>query len=447
MGCPSHSYYADCLQGGDGEGSLARQIPLGEDFRRLWGAYGVSAAGSAVAMGALPLVAVLVLHSSTFQVSLLTALSAVASAVIALPLGVRIEHRYKRPVMITADLTRCAMLVSVPVAAAFDGLTFAHLCAVGILQTAASVAFDAASGAHLKALVSPEHRLRANSLFETTNWISVSAGPPVGGLLIGVLGSTTTLAVDAVSFLGSALGIRRIRRPEPAPPAPSAPHLGRDIAAGWQYILRHPGLRPLFYNSLLFGGSIMMTSPLMAVLMLRDLGLAPWQYGLALGLPCLGGVLGSRLTPSLTRRFGQRRILLLSGVARTLWTVLLPLAPSGALGVFIIVAADFGLLFAAGVFNPSFTTYRMEATQDAFMSRVGTSWSVSSKTCQAVFMIAGGLLAEAAGVRGALLIAGVLCMASALLLPWRKVRPSTKGVPAPAGEPAPAPAPSQADSP
>ncbi|WP_327187134.1 MFS transporter [Streptomyces sp. NBC_01334] len=427
---------------------MGRQIPLGEDFRRLWGAYGVSAAGSAVAMGALPLVALLVLHSSAFQVSLLTALSAVASAVIALPLGVRIEHRYKRPVMITADLARCAVLVSVPVAAALGVLTFAQLCVVGILQTAASVAFDAASGAHLKALVLPEHRLRANSLFETTNWISVSAGPPVGGLLVGVLGATATMAVDAVSFLGSALGVRRIRRPEPAPPAPgAAARPGHDIVAGWQYLLRHPGLRPLFFNSLLFGGSIMMTSPLMAVLMLRDLGLAPWQYGLALGLPCLGGVLGSRLAPPLTRRFGQRRILLLSGAARTLWTILLPLAPAGALGVFIIVAVDFGLLFAAGVFNPSFTTYRMEATQDAFMSRVGVSWSVSSKTCQAVFMIAGGLLADAAGVRGTLLIAGVLCMASALLLPWRKARISTGGVPGPAGEPVPEPAPSQADSP
>ncbi|MFI1921503.1 MFS transporter [Streptomyces sp. NPDC020377] len=427
---------------------MGRQIPLGEDFRRLWGAYGVSAAGSAVAMGALPLVALLVLHSSAFQVALLTALSAVASAVIALPLGVRIEHRYKRPVMITADLARCAVLVSVPVAAALGVLTFAQLCVVGILQTAASVAFDAASGAHLKALVLPEHRLRANSLFETTNWISVSAGPPVGGLLFGVLGPTATMAVDAASFLGSAVGVRRIRRPEPAPPTPgAAARPGHDIVAGWRYLLRHPGLRPLFYNSLLFGGSIMMTSPLMAVLMLRDLGLAPWQYGLALGLPCLGGVLGSRLAPPLTRRFGQRRILLLSGVARTVWTILLPLAPAGALGVFFIVAVDFCLLFAAGVFNPSFTTYRMEATQDAFMSRVGVSWSVSSKTCQAVFMIAGGLLADAAGVRGTLLIAGVLCLASALLLPWRKARISTGGVPGPAGEAFPAPSPSQADSP
>ncbi|MFJ9351257.1 MFS transporter [Streptomyces sp. NPDC101237] len=420
---------------------MGRRSVLGQDFRRLWAAYAVSAAGSAVGMGALPLIALLVLDSSPFQVSVLAALSAVASGVIALPLGVHIEHRYKRPVMVTADLVRCAVLASIPAAMAFDRLTFTHLCVVGVVQTAASVAFDAASGAQVKALVVPEHRLRANSLFETTNWICVSAGPPVGGLLIGALGAAATTVVDALSFLGSALSIRRVEQPEPAPPTRAADsHLGRDIAAGWRYLLRHPGLRPLFFNALLFGGSIMMTSPLMAVLMLNDLGLAPWQYGLALGLPCLGGVLGSRLAPPLTRRLGQRRVLLLSGVARTLWTVLLPLTPSGALGVCVIVAADFGLLLSAGVFGPSFTTYRMAATSDAFMSRVGTSWSVGSKSCQAVFMIAGGLIASATGVRGALLIAGLLCMASALLLPWREPRTATAPVPPPATTAGPSPA-------
>lgn len=425
--------------------SVRGRVP-GQGFRWLWGAYTVSAAGSAVGMGALPLVALLVLDCSPFQVSLLAALSAVASGVIALPLGVHIEHRYKRPVMVTADLARGAVLASVPVAMAFGTLTFAHLCAVGILQTAASVAFDAASGAHLKTLVPPEHRLHANSLFETTRWVSVSAGPPAGGLLIGALGAAATLVADALSFLGSALCIRRIRQPEPAPPA-RAPgsRPGRGIAAGWRYLLRHPGLRPLFFNSLLFGGAVMMTSPLMAVLMLDDLGLAPWQYGLALGLPCLGGVLGSRLTPPLTRRWGPRRVLLLSGVARSLWTVLLPLTPSGALGVCVIVAVDFGLLFSAGVFNPSFTTYRMAATPDAFMARVATSWSVGQKTCQAAFMIAGGVVAAAAGVRGALLVAGLLCLASALLLPWRQTPVPDGEVPAPATEaPAPAPAPAPA---
>ncbi|BCJ33938.1 MFS transporter [Actinocatenispora thailandica] len=414
---------------------MRRQHGLGEDFRRLWAGYTVSAAGSAVGSGALPLIALLALHASTFQVSLLAGLSAVASAAIALPLGVRIEYRRKRPVMMSADVLRFAVLASVPAAAALGVLTYPQLCVVGVVQTAASVAFNAASGAHLKALVEPAGRIRANSAFETTNWVSSSAGPPLGGLLIGVLGTTATMAVDAMSFLGSVAGIHRIRRPEPTPPARTdPPHLWRDVTAGWRHLLARRGLRVLFVNSLLFGGPVMMASPLMAVLMLRNLGLAPWQYGLALGLPCLGGVLGSHLTPALTRRLGPRRTLLLSGAGRAPWLLLLPLTPAGALGVGAIVAIDFGLLFAAGVFNPSFSTYRMDATDDAFMSRVVTSWSISSRVVQALFMLAGGVIADLLGVRPALAIAGTLCLASAFLLPWRHRR--SAAVPAPRAEPA-----------
>ncbi|MDI5963466.1 hypothetical protein [Streptantibioticus silvisoli] len=82
---------------------MRRQNGLGEDLRKLWAGYAVSAAGSAVGSGALPLIALPTLHASTFRVSLLAGLSAVASAAIALPLGVRVGYRHKRPVMMTAE--------------------------------------------------------------------------------------------------------------------------------------------------------------------------------------------------------------------------------------------------------------------------------------------------------------------------------------------------------
>ena len=44
------------------------------------------------------------------------------------------------------------------------------------------------------------------------------------------------------------------------------------------------------------------TAPQLAVLMLGDLGFAPWQYALAFGAPCVGGLVGARLSPRLTAR-------------------------------------------------------------------------------------------------------------------------------------------------
>ncbi len=396
------------------------RVRLDGAFRRLWGAYSVSEVGSALGAGALPLIAVLVLRVSAFQVAALAAVSALAAAAISLPLGSFVEFRRKRPVMVIADLVRFAALSSVPLLAAFGLLTYLQLCLVGAIQATCNIVFGAASGAHLKALVPGEQRLPANSRFETTYWTATSIGPPLGGLLISWLGATSTLVLDATSFLLSALGIRSLRTPEGAPPSKALNHhWRRDVTSGWRYIFGHAGLTALFWNSALFGGCIMLSSPLTAVLMLRDLGLSPWQYGLALGLPGLGGILGSFCTRPFTHRFGDRAVLLTFGVLRTLWLGFIPLAPTGTTGLVVIIAADFLLLFSAGVFNPTFVTYRMRATQDSHMARVTTAWSISSKTAQPLFILAGGLLAGATSTRFAIACAAILLLGSGLLLPWR----------------------------
>ncbi|MET7278498.1 MFS transporter [Kribbella sp. NPDC005582] len=394
-------------------------MALGRDFQRLWFAYTASALGSGIGFGALPLIAVLVLDVSTAQVSILAAVSALAAAVFALPLGDVIERRPKRPVMIAADLVRFAALASVPIAALFGVLSYVQLCVVGVLQSAALIAFTSASGAHLKALVGPEGRAEANSKFEQVFWLTMSVGPAIGGGLVSLVGATVTLAVDAVSFLLSALGIRRIQQPEPAP----VEHTGkRDLGAGWRYIFANRGLAVLFWNSQLFGGPLMMISPLLTVFMLRDLHLAPWSYGVFLGVSCLGGVLGAWVAPALTRRFGLHRVLLWSGVLRAPWTLLLPLAPAGMAGFFWLLVAETALLVAAGAFNPSFATYRMEVTEDRYMARVVTSWSITSRSVQPAFMALGAALTAVIGLRGTMYVGGACALLSAFVLPWRSAK-------------------------
>ncbi|MFI6167867.1 MFS transporter [Nocardia sp. NPDC051052] len=260
----------------------------------------------------------------------------------------------------------------------------------------------------------------ANSRFETTAWTVSGLGAPIGGVLIGVFGAGATVLLDAVSFLLSAWGIRSLERPEPTPPVAQAErHWVADIRAGWAYIFRHRALHALFWNAMVFGGAIRLTSPLLAILMLRDLHLAPWQYGVALGIPSFGGIIGSLLTSRLVVRLGERPVLLGFGVLRTCWMGFLVLAGPGIAGLVVVVAAETALLFCAGVFNPVFTTFRMRATDDEFMSRVGIAWSISSRSCQPAFIALGGALATVTSVRFAIGCAAVALLASSLLLPWR----------------------------
>ncbi|MGF1426908.1 MFS transporter [Kitasatospora sp. LaBMicrA B282] len=426
---------------------------LGRRFGWLWAAYAVSAYGSGFGFGAFPLIAVLVLHAGPAQVAALSASGRAVGALLAIPLGPWVEFRRKRPVMIATDLTRCAALLTVPAAYACGLLTFAQLLVVSVVVATADIAFRAASGAFLKALVPPADLLVANSRFESTTWTATVVGPPLGGAAIGLLGPVVTVLADAVSYLLSALGIRAIGGSEPRPARPAEAAAGTavaggtapaggttgvgarlragDLLAGWRHILGHPGLRPLFLNAVMVNGLIMAGEPLLAVLLLGHLGFAPWQYGLAFALPCLGGLIGSRLARRLAARYGQHRVLIGSGALRACWPIGLAFVGPGVPGMLWMMAVQLGLVTCCGLFNPLLATYRLEQTEPGLVARTLAAWSVGTSTGIAVTTALWGLLAAATSPRTALAAAGVLLLATPVLLPRRAgtVRPAAERAP------------------
>jgi MFS family permease len=393
---------------------------LGRQFGWLWAAYAVSTFGTWLAFDAFPLIAILVLHSGPIAVSMLAAAGRVVGAAVAVPLGPWVEFRRKRPVMVAMDLIRFAAVLSVPAAFALGLLSFAHLLIVSIIVAAADIVFRAASGACLKALVQPEDLLVANGRFESTTWTATALGPPLGGVAISLFGPVTTVVVDAVSYLFSAIGIGAIRGSESHPVRTPAPRLRvGDLLEGWRYILTHPTLRPLFFNTVLVNGLIMATAPLVAVLMLGHLGFTPWQYGLAFGVPCIGGLIGSRLARRLVARFGQHKVMLTAGTLRACWSLGLAFIQPGIAGIALVMVVQLGLVTCVGVFNPVLATYRLEQTETDRIARTLSAWSVTSNATIAALTALWGLLASITGPRTAIAIAGVLMLVTPLLLPRR----------------------------
>ncbi|WP_436998186.1 MFS transporter [Streptomyces sp. enrichment culture] len=391
-------------------------------FGWLWTAYGVSTFGTRFAFGSFALVALLVLHAGPAQVSLLAAVGPAVGAVLSVPLGPWVEYRRKRPLMIATDLVRCAVLLSVPFAYALDALTVAQLLVVSVTVAAADITFQAAVGAYVKDVVPREELLRANGRLESTTWTATMLGPPLGGAAIGWFGPVTTVVADAVSYLLSAGalgaaggGDRRPDRPEPRPRLRAG-----DLLDGWRYILRSRDLRPLFLNTVLVNGLIMASSPLLAVLMVGPLGFAPWQYGLAFAAPCLGGLVGARLSRRLVARFGERRVLRVAGTLRACWSAGLALVGPGIAGLVLVIVVEFGLITSMGVFNPVFSTHRLERTPTDRVVRTLSAWSATSKASIAALTALWGLLASVTGPRTAIAVAGALLLATPLLLPRRR---------------------------
>jgi hypothetical protein len=412
---------------------LGRQS-LGRQFGWLWAAYAVSAYGSGIGFGAFPLIAVRVLHSGPVEVSALSASGLAVGALVAVPLGPWVEFRRKRPVMMTMDLARFAALMTIPAAYALGWLTFAQLLVVSVVVAAAKIAFNAASGANLKTLVKPEDLLVASSRFESTTWTTLVVGPPLGGAAVGLIGPVTTVIADAVSYLLSACGIAAIGGHEPHPSRP--PASGRsagEILDGWRHILRSPALRPVFFNRLLVGGLILAAEPVLVVLMLGQLRFAPWEYTLAFGAPCIGGLIGSRLSPRLVGRFGQHRIMRVFGTLSACWPIGLAFIGRGAGGVLLVIGLQFCLVLCMGVFNPVSATYRLEHTEKHMVARVLASWSVSTSLATAVLTALWGVLASLTSPRIAIAVAGALLLATPLLLPRRQSVPKPDVAPANAG--------------
>ncbi|PNE37046.1 MFS transporter [Streptomyces noursei] len=397
---------------------------LGRRFGWLWAAFAVSSYGTGLGFGAFPLLAVLVLHSGPTEVAALSAAGRAVGAVVAVPLGPWVEFRRKRPVMIAMDLCRFAALLTVPVAFALGWLGFAQLLVVSVVVAAADIAFKAASGAYLKALVPPEDLLVANSRFESTMWTATSVGPPLGGAAVGMFGPVTTVVADAVSYLLSALGLRAIGGTEPQSARTGGARLrAADLLEGWRHILSHPVLRPLFFNAIVVNGLIMASEPLIAVLLLGRLGFAPWQYGLVFASPCIGGLIGSRLSRRLVPRFGQRRVLLTAGALRACWPVGLAFVGPGVPGMVLIIVVQLGLVTCIGVFNPVLATYRLEHTAPDRIARTLSAWSISSSTSIAAVTMVWGLFAAVTSPRIAIAGAGVALLATPLLLPRRAKAP------------------------
>ena len=121
---------------------------------------------------------------------------------------------------------------------------------------------------------------------------------------------------------------------------PSARLRRTDLLDGWRFIFGDPVRRRLFLNSVLVGGLIMATSPIVAVMLLGEYHFTALQYGLAFGVPVVGGFVGARLSARLVERYGwyQDRDRLF-GWLRAMFPLVLAFVPPGITGLVIVITS------------------------------------------------------------------------------------------------------------
>ncbi|MGH3392003.1 MAG: MFS transporter, partial [Actinomadura sp.] len=153
-------------------------------FRMLLGSVVVSEFGTQISVIALPLVAVLTLSASPFEVGLLTAAERAAFLLIGLPAGVWVDRMRRRSVMVTTDILRGVLLLSIPIAAWLGVLTLWQLYGVALVLGFATVFFDVAAQSYLPFLVGRVHLVDGNARLETVRGFGQITAPGIGGWLV-----------------------------------------------------------------------------------------------------------------------------------------------------------------------------------------------------------------------------------------------------------------------
>lgn len=390
-------------------------------FWTFWTAGAVSQVGSAVTTVALPLVAVLVLQASAFEVGLLAAATYVAWLVIGLPSGVIVQRLPLRDTQIAMDLARALAVASIPLAWWLDKLTFVHLLVAALVVSFANVLFDVGNLTFLPSLVSKKELNDRNSLISATYATTQIGGPSLGGLLVQLLGAVPTLLADAASYLVSAILLRRLPNTQAPRPEKEQLPMRRLIREGWSYVVRHPVIGPSMWDATatnFVNGALHALVPLYLV---RVLDASPFVVGILIAADGVGTLLGAALTPWLSRRLGTARCMLWAGAVGGLCALLMPLG-NATLGM-----VSFGLgygAFAAGVVVLSINTrtYRQTASPPELLSRVIATVRFVSWGVLPVGALLAGALASIIGVREALLVTSVFGLLPVLILWFSPVR-------------------------
>jgi MFS family permease len=394
---------------------------LGRDFGMLWSGQAVSQLGSMVTTVALPLVVVLWLHGSTFEVGLVEALQWLPTALISLPVGAWADRRHKRPLLITANLGQAAAIGSVPVAAALGRLTLAQVLAAALITGLFELVFQVSYGNYLRSLV-PDRKLlrRANTRSQAAESASRVGGPGLAGVLVSAFGAPFALAADAVSFVVSTAALLTIRAVEPpeSRSARTVPYRAA-IREGLAFTFRDPLLRNLTLSASLANMCLTALGTIEIPYLARNLGAPAAAIGAVVALGSIGGLAGAAATGRLSGILGDGRLAGLALACTAPFGLLLPAAGRGAgLALFVVGLAflEGGIVISAIVVN----TFRQSYCPHDMLGRVSASMQTLQLGLVPVGALLGGALAAWAGNRAALWI---LCSANLAPGAWRLLSP------------------------
>jgi Na+/melibiose symporter-like transporter len=322
--------------------------------------------------------------------------------IVALPIGALADRSSPRRMLVTVQLMQFALLAAFALCVVMGADSLGLIYVVACLLGALTVAFDCACSAVVPRLVRTSQLVKANARLDIVDLTGEDmVGRALGGITFA-FAQVIPFFLDAVSFLVSAVIIRKAVPDQASAGASNA--LMADLRVGARWFLGNPLVRLIggLIAWLAFCQSVVLA--LMVLYATQDLHLTNSGYGLLLGVSAIGSIVGALAAHRVHVAFGSGWCIVLGGVvAAVTYPVLAatssPVVASGAL----IVEA-----IAIVVGNVAAQSLRQSIVPTELQGRVGSAHMMLFLAAAPLGALAGGLVADAIGIRTTILAAGLL---------------------------------------
>ncbi|VAW02718.1 hypothetical protein MNBD_ACTINO02-1185 [hydrothermal vent metagenome] len=270
--------------------------------------------------------------------------------------GVLADRLDRKRVMITADVARAALLLSLPVVASSSTRPAVILAAFAFIETAFEMLHAAASDAVVPTLADPQDILKFNARLSVADSIASVLGPVSAALLISVTSLETLFRIDSATFLISAIAVLTIRvkltgRKMRSSIPDDSPSRWSETVAGFRFIWRNRLFRSkaLMDGSLNFFGANVYTQ---LIFIVKDhLGLPDSAFGWFEAGAALTGIVTATLAVRLSRRVSFTILILALPVVQGLMAVTIGSSRIWQLSLvaWSIYSGTLGLSFLIGV--------------------------------------------------------------------------------------------------
>jgi MFS family permease len=382
---------------------------LGGSFWRFWSAATLSALGDGFTFVALPLLAARLTRDPS-RIALVEVAEYTAWLAFGLVAGALADRWERRGIMAVTDIVRIGLFGLFAALVATDRATLATVVALAFCAGSLGILNQNSASAFLPVLVRRDQLEPANAWLQAGLVVPTAfVGPAVGGLLF-VVAAPLPFAIDAVSYLVSALLVLSIRGRAHIDAAARTGGLVAQMGEGLRWLWGSSVLRILCLLLAVVNGTFAMVSGTLVLYAQDVLGLSERGYGLLLSVIAIGTVAGSALAQLANRFLGPARIvpllMLTQGVA------MLAIAATGSLAV--AVAGFFVAGLASGLWNIATISLRQRIVPDRLLGRVTSAYRMVGLGAMPLGALGGGLLAGAYGLSTPLVVGGGLSLLGTL---------------------------------